>query len=64
MDMGVPVNRTPHNGSRTCVRLHVGMSCTKPLATKGLATDCNRLSVSFRAEIGDPRSGNFGSQAI
>jgi len=64
MDMGVPVNRTQHNGSRTCLRLHLGMSCTKPLATKGLAADCNRLPMSFRTEIDDPRSGNFGSQAI
>lgn len=64
MDMEVPVNRTRHNGSRTCLRLHLGMSGTKPLAIKGLAADCNRLSMSFHSEIDAPRSGNFGSQVI
>ncbi len=64
MDMGVPGNWSQHNGSRTRIRLHLGMSCAKPLATKGLAADCNRQSMSFHTEIGDPRSGNFGSQAI
>jgi hypothetical protein len=64
MDTGVPVNWTQHNGSRTCLRLHLGMSYTEPLVTKGLAADCNRLSMSFHAEIDDPWSGNFGSRAI
>jgi hypothetical protein len=40
------------------------MSCTKPLAAKGLAADCNRLSMSFHTEIDDPQSENFGSHAI
>jgi len=64
MDMGVPVNRTRHNGSQACLGLYLGMSYAKPLATKGPSADCNCLSTGFHTEIDDPRSGNFGSQAI